>query len=445
MPIELFEHQKKVADLLDKNDSFGLFLEQGLGKTVCILNHAVSLHKQGKLKDKDSILVVAPKSACGAWTRDVAIFDEPDREWLKSHMTVINYDKVWRGGKKNEYGSRKWTMVVFDESHFLKNRGRKRTDFCLELSVNAKYRYILTGTPIGNGKLENIFTQFALLSPIKYKRSIGCKWLGSWTMFCNKYCYLDQWFNPYAYHNVNELQDIISEHSITLKKKDCLDLPDKLPDEVIEIEQTEKKFYKDMFRESIAIMQDETAVAENALARMTKLRQITSGFVTTDTGETMELKCNKTAMLKDFVERMNGEPFVIFYEYEHSMLDICNALQEVGVKFQFLNGKQKNKDIWKEYQTNDTQVFIVQYKSGCAGIDLFKANTILYYEPTIESTTLEQSRDRIHRIGQHNPCSYYHFITKGTIEERIYKSLCKYETFNKKLFSEYIREYCRKM
>ena len=66
MPIELFEHQKKVADLLQKNDSFGLFLEQGLGKTVCILNHAVSLHKQGKLKDKDSILVVAPKSACGA-------------------------------------------------------------------------------------------------------------------------------------------------------------------------------------------------------------------------------------------------------------------------------------------------------------------------------------------------------------------------------------------
>ena len=159
----------------------------------------------------------------------------------------------------------------------------------------------------------------------------------------------------------------------------------------------------------------------------------------------MELKCNKTAMLKDFVERMNGEPFIIFYEYEHSMFDIRNALQEVGVKFQFLNGKQENKEIWKEYQKNDTQVFIVQYKSGCAGIDLFKANTILYYEPTIESTTLEQSRDRIHRIGQHNPCSYYHFITKGTIEERIYKSLCKYETLNKKLFSEYIREYCRKM
>ena len=442
--IQLYEHQKQVLQLLANHKSYGLFMEQGTGKTITILSHIRQLLIAGNVNSSDKVLIVAPKSACGAWSRDIALFDEPFIEWANTNIEVINYDKVWRGGKSNKYATQKWKMVIFDESHYLKNRGRKRTDFCLELSLKAQYRYILTGTPIGNGKLENIFSQFALLAPIKTPRSIGCKWFGTWGMFCNKYCYLDQWFNPYAYHNVNELQDIIKQHSITIKKKDCLDLPDKLEDEVIEIELKEKKYYKEMFNESITeLSKTSTAVAENGLSRLTKLRQITSGFVSDDEGNVITLKSNKTSMLEDFIERMNGEPFVIFYQYEHNFNAIVDTLTKAGITYHYLNGKQKDKNIWKTYQSDDTQVFVVQYNSGCAGIDLFKANTILYYEPTLESTTLEQSRDRIHRLGQHNPCSYYHFITKGTIEERIYKSLCNYEAFNTKLFSEYIKEYVR--
>ena len=84
-----------------------------------------------------------------------------------------------------------------------------------------------------------------------------------------------------------------------------------------------------------------------------------------------------------------------------------------------------------------------QYRAGSAGIDLYKADTIIYYEPTLSSNILEQSRDRIHRIGQNQKCSYIFFLTKGTIEERIYKSLSEYNDFSEKLFEEYILEYQR--
>ena len=86
---------------------------------------------------------------------------------------------------------------------------------------------------------------------------------------------------------------------------------------------------------------------------------------------------------------------------------------------------------------------MVQYQSGSAGIDLFASDTIIYYEPTLRSTTLEQSRDRIHRSGQTSKCSYIHLITKGTVEVAIYRALQNYSDFSERLFDEYMYEYSK--
>ena len=74
---------------------------------------------------------------------------------------------------------------------------------------------------------------------------------------------------------------------------------------------------------------------------------------------------------------------------------------------------------------------------------MYAADTIIYYEPTLSSNILEQSRDRIHRMGQSEKCSYIHFVTKGTVETAIYKALKGYSDFNEKLFSEYMNEYTK--
>ncbi|MCB5007513.1 hypothetical protein LGW19_10010, partial [Streptococcus mutans] len=102
----------------------------------------------------------------------------------------------------------------------------------------------------------------------------------------------------------------------------------------------------------------------------------------------------------------------------------------------------KDKNIWRKFQSDESiQVIVCQYQSAAAGIDLFASDTIIYYEPTLRSTTLEQSRDRIHRTGQTSKCSYIHLITTGTIEVDIYRALSNFGDFSEKLFTETIEVY----
>ena len=113
-------------------------------------------------------------------------------------MTLINYDKVWR--KKN--GSpffHEWGAVILDEAHYIKNRTSERSKFLLKLALMSDYRYILTGTPIGNGHLENIWSEYAFLAPKKEKRSISCEWLGKYTEFTDKYCVMNQYYHPVTF------------------------------------------------------------------------------------------------------------------------------------------------------------------------------------------------------------------------------------------------------
>ena len=432
--INLYNHQKLALQYIRLNDNFALFMEQGCGKTLPTLCRLLELYKEGKITNA---LIVAPKATMGAWYRDMNLFEQSDKWILENLISVINYDSVWR---KNKGYDKQWDVIVLDESHKIKNRNSKRASFLLKLSLKAKYRYILTGTPIGNGQLENIWAQYAFLKPTIVRNRIASEIFGTYRQFEDRYCILNQWWKPYKYINVEELQDIISQYCYRVTKAECLDLPEKLPDEIYEIELQEPKLYKELHKHST--IEEMDILAENPLARMTKLRQICSGFLNTDT-ETIELKCEKLKVLEEFLEDWNKK-LVIFCEFKHSIQAISSLLNKLKIQHVILDGDQKDKQIWRKFQTDPKiQVIICQYQSGSTGIDLYTADTIIYYEPTLSSNTLEQSRDRIHRIGQKSKCSYIHFITKGTIETAIYRALKNYNDFSKKLFEEYMVEYTR--
>ncbi len=430
----LYEHQKLALQYMRLYDSFALFMEQGCGKTLPTLCRILELFKNGKIQNP---LIVTLKATMGAWYRDCELFDETARQILENSITVINYDSVWRKGKGYD---REWDCIVLDESHKIKNRTSKRSAFLLKLSYKAKYRYILTGTPIGNGQLENIWSQYTFLYPTVVRGRVASKIFGTYSQFQDRYCILNQWWRPYRYLNVDELQDIISEHCYRVTKAECLDLPEKLPDEIYDIELKEPKLYKELHKHST--IEEMDILAENPLARMVRLRQICSGFLN-DGNKTHELKCEKLKTLKEFLDGWEKK-LVIFCEFKHSIDAVSGLLDKLKIKYVTLDGRQKDKRIWRKFQSNEKiQVIICQYQSGSSGIDLFAADTIIYYEPTLSSNTLEQSKDRIHRIGQTNKCSYIHFITKGTLEVSIYRALKGYSDFEKKLFNEYMAEYTR--
>ena len=448
--IPLFRHQEIALSYLRSNDSFALFMEAGTSKTYPTLIRILDLLKAGKIEDA---IIIAPKSTLGSWVRDLDFFNPLDRSILESAITLINYDKVWRKEEKSPY-YKKWGAVVLDESHNIKNRTSKRSKFCQELAVLSEYKYILTGTPISNGALEDIFAQLCFLDPYKDRGRIysrifkehlervcpGKTFRGSYYEFLDRYAILNKYHKPYKYINVRELQDLINEYSYRVKKSECLDLPEKLPDEIISVDICEKALYKKLSTTS-AILEYEI-LAENPLSRMVKLRQLSSGFIKTES-ELITLKCEKLDILEEIIERYDSDKkLVIFAEFKFSISSICALLNKLKIKHVVLDGEQKNKTIWRDFQNDETiRVIVCQYQTANAGIDLFASDTIIYYEPTLRSTILEQSRDRIHRSGQKNKCSYIHLLTKGTVEEAIYKALSGYADFGEKLFTEYMSQY----
>lgn len=435
--LKLAKHQKVALSHLRIHDSFALFMEQGTGKTVPTLVRVLELLESGQAKNA---MVVAPKSTLGSWERDIELFQPDEQDLLNEKVTLINYSKVWRSDKdgNNPY-DRQWDVIVLDESHFIKTRTSKRSAFLLKQSLKATYKYILTGTPIGNGQLENIWSQYAFLHPYENRKRVHSKIFGPYSKFINRYAILNKYYKPSAYVNVAELQDIIASYSYRVLKEDCLDLPDKLPDELVKVDRKEKAIYKEMAEHSTVEKLD--LLADNPLSKMLRLRQIASGFITDEDGTVHELKTEKLTILKELLESLNKKT-VIFAEFKYSIKRIREVLDKMKIKYVVLDGDQQDKKIWRKFQSDESiQVIVCQYQSGSTGIDLYASDTIIYYEPTQRSTLLEQSRDRIHRRGQNQKCSYIHILTKGTIEVSMYRALSNFEDFNERLFTEYIQQF----
>lgn len=449
--IKLYKHQEVALAHMRVNNGYALHMSQGTGKTMPTLVRVLELAKD---KSINNCLVVAPKSAMGAWDRDIELFDPSDQKILSQVITIINYDKVWRSGTKSEF-NKVWDCIVLDEAHFIKNRTSKRSKFLLELSCKAKYKYSLTGTPISNGQLENIYSQLTFLDAYKeqgyIKSNIFKSHLnevepdavhsGSYSEFQKRYCILNRYFRPGSYIHVNELQDLISQYSYRVTKEECLDLPDKLPDEIIRIDCGCKKEYKKLSTTSALVEFD--VLAENPLSRMIKLRQMASGFLKLDDGSIIDFKCAKLWILQELIESFEDEKkLVIFANFKYSISKIAELLDKMKLTYLVLDGDQKDKKIWRKFQSDPgIKIIICQYQTASSGIDLFASDTIIYYEPTIRTIDLEQSRDRIHRSGQKWPCSYYHILTKGTIEVDIYRALSHYEDFTEELFTKTMTQY----
>lgn len=446
MPIELYEHQKTALSLLRIEDGFALFMEQGTGKTFPVLFRLAELAEMGKI---DSALIVAPKAVCGSWRDKIELLDDSQKAALESiELEIVNYDLVWR---REEYWASVWDALVLDESHFIKTPGAKRTHACLAIAAHAKYRYILTGTPTSNGALCNIWTQLAAVDPwIKtnphnkrkfvYPACLGKK---SYYKWLEDVAYLNRWHKPYKYRDVSGLQDIIAEHSYRITKSECLDLPEKLPDELLRVEIGSKarKDYSMIARHSA--IPDRDLLADNPLVRMLRLRQIASGFLANEDQEVEVYQNAKTKALTDLLSEHEGK-VVVFCEFKRSIDDVTEALDKMGFNPVSLDGRSKDHDVWRKFQEDpNVRAIVCQYQSGSAGIDLYAASTCVFYEPTLSSNLNEQAKDRIHRIGQHDPCSYYYLIAQNTVEEAIYEALKNYKDFEERLFADYLDEYVK--
>lgn len=414
----LYPYQIKLLADLYNNKSAGIFYDMGLGKTVLGSIKATSY--------KLPILIIAPKSVCSQW---IEHFKEWHREYKGYNLTnkkefenfindnnnlkvgVINYDLCYRRG---ELSKLKHYTLILDESHAISNINSKRTKAIMKLKFENVL--LLSGTPASNSDYMKLYPMLKLLGLDMNKRSYEDRY-GNWfTMEMNgvKFRVLSK---VNSYKHVDELKKKMHDLGCRFKKtNDVIELP---PQRFIDVSVPTNKYYKTFVKDGYVDCGNFEYISSSPTTDMLYQRQL----------------CNskeKIDMVKTLLESTEDR-VIIFYNFNCELELLQQLVLKLKRPLSFVNGKEKNLNC---YNKNDDSVTLVQYQSGSSGVNLQLSNKIIYYSPPVKSDFFEQSKKRIHRIGQDSRCTYWKLITKGSIEERIYSTLDLKRDYTEELFKK---------
>lgn len=416
--MKLFDYQKEILEKTKNKNKVAFFLDMGLGKTF------IGSEKLINFKTKLN-LVVCQKSKINDWYSHFCefygvgnvVFDLTNKNELTEFLNfpkcdqnligIINYDLIFR---RPDLLNLKDFSLMLDESSQIQNDKAKRSRFILKLK--AKNIVLLSGTPV-SGKYENLWTQAKLLGWDISKRVYEKQFI--------KFKSIEIEGLPIkivdGYKNVERLKSKLRENgAIFLKTEEVLDLPKQ---NFINISCNLNSEYKKFKKNKIISINNKDYVGSRILTFRLYLRMMAGLF-----------NKNKLESFKDLINSTNDR-IIVFYNFKeelNKMLEYCDKDH-----ISYINGDRKDL---KAYDDFDDSITFIQYQAGAMGLNLQKANKIIYFSPTESSELFEQSKKRIHRIGQEKPCFYYFLITKNSIEKNIYENLSKRRDYTNELFKK---------
>nr|DAH89372.1 MAG TPA: Chromatin remodeling complex ATPase [Caudoviricetes sp.] len=410
----------------------------------------------------EKVLIVAPTSVCAVWPKefeDAATFkfkvnvllgDKRQRirelEALKAFpfkalkVAVINYESTWREGIIEALMDWKPDMVIADESQRIKTHDAQQSKAMHRLGDIAKYKLILSGTPVQNNAID-IFSQYRFLDPTVFGMN--------YYAFRGRYAIMGGFSNRQivGYKDLDEL--IRKEHSIAYRvtKEEALDLPEQtFITRNIRMDTKDKNLYDQIRKNSFAELESGGQItAPTVLTKLLRLQQFTGGFIQTDDGNKPELvfrgKLNALEDILDDYVIDAGKKLVVFCRFRPEIDLIQKLLEKKKIKYCSIYGDIKIDDrgaIVKEFQNNpDVKVFLAQIDTAGLGITLTAADTCVYYSVNFNYAAYSQSLARIHRIGQRNRCTYIHLVVEKTIDETVLKALAKKEDLAKTVVDDW--------
>lgn len=450
--IQPFDHQKKAMSLCYHRKSFALFMEMGTGKTKCIVD------LMGYWKDyliNTPALIVCPVSVMDNWKNEIKK-NQPEvtcvvlsgssakkKDLLEHHhfnstmVYVINYESFWR--LEEEFTAFKWGMLVLDESTKIKHRASKQAKAILRLGERCGRKYIMTGTPSPNSPLE-LFNQIKFLDPTIFGTN--------WYAFRDRYAVMGgyQGYQVIGWKNLKELSTKLAGISYRVLKKDCLDLPEKIYKEYkLEMGPKLKAIYKSLAEDLVANVNGQMISASVVLAKLTKLRQITSGFVYVEEGKAAPMPENpKLDQLKEILEQIKGHKVVIWTNFREEMAMIKRLLDERREQYAWIDGSvpQDQRQVHIDRFQTDTRCsyFIGQQHAGGIGITLTAGDYCIFFANDYSPEIRLQCEDRLHRIGQKNNVTYIDLILKATIDVSIKSMLRKKMSLSDQIASINLQE-----
>jgi len=466
-----YAHQITALEKSWNKETYAYFMEMGTGKTKVLIDNLAMLYDKGKV---NGALIIAPKGVVGTWYSNElpehlpghienvtilwqAYISKKQQEKLDSlfqegeelHILIMNVEAF--STTKGVDFAKKFlschnTLMAVDESTTIKTPSAKRTKNILALAKEAKYRRIMTGSPVTKNPLD-LYSQCYFLDPFLLD-------FHSYYSFRNRYAEMKTLHTQgrqiqivSKFRHLGELSESLQPFSYRVLKEDCLDLPDKIfIKRQITLSPDQRKLYDQMKKQALAILDGKVSSTQNALTQLMRLHQITCGHFTDDTGGTQPIENNRISELMDVLEHVESKA-IIWAHYQYDINKIIKAVVEKYgpgsvVDYYGLTPKDERQDNIKRFQEDPKcRFFVGTPATGGYGITLTAANTVIYYSNGYDLEKRLQSEDRAHRIGQKKPVTYVDINAEDTVDEKIVKALRKKINIASEVLGEELRSW----
>jgi len=466
-----YKHQLTALEKSWNKETYAYFMEMGTGKTKVLIDNMSMLYDKGKI---DGALIIAPKGVIKTWyeqelpthlpnhIENVSVLwqsniTKTQQEKLESlfeietalHILIMNVEALStdKGVKfAQKFLDSHKTLIAIDESTTIKTPTAKRTKNIISLGKHAKYRRIMTGSPVTKNPLD-LYTQCEFLDPYLLD-------FASYYAFRNRYAEMTTMHVRgrsiqvvKEFRHLDELSDSLKSFSYRVLKKDCLDLPPKnWTKRYISLTKEQEKIYEQMKKHALAMLNGKVTTTVTVLTQLMRLQQITCGHFVADDGTTQEVKNNRMQELLDVLEQTEGKA-IIWCHWQKDAKSIIEQIEkEYGpgsvVDYYGLTPQDERQDNIRKFQSDPECRFMVGTPStGGYGITLTAANTVIYYSNGYDLEKRLQSEDRAHRIGQKENVTYIDIICEDTVDEKIVKSLQDKVNIASEVLGEELRDW----
>ena len=466
-----YAHQLTALEKSWNKETYAYFMEMGTGKTKVLIDNMAMLYDKGKI---DGALIVAPKGVIKTWYEQElpthlpnhienvtvlwqAHITKTQQEKLETlfeietalHILVMNVEafSTEKGMKfASKFLNSHKTLMAIDESTTIKTPTAKRTKNIIKLGEYAKYKRIMTGSPVTKNPLD-LYTQCEFLDSYLLDFT-------SWYAFRNRYAEMKSMHVRGRtiqvvdkFKNLGELSDTLKNFSYRVLKEDCLDLPDKIfTKRHVTLTGQQRKLYDQMKKTALATLNGKITSTVTVLTQLMRLHQITCGHFTADDGSSQLVENNRVKELMNVLEETESKA-IIWANYQRDITQIIEAIvKEYGpgsvVDYYGLTPQDERQDNIRKFQSDPKCRFLVGTPStGGYGLTLTAANTVIYYSNGYDLEKRLQSEDRAHRIGQTKSVTYVDLIAEDTVDEKITKALRKKINIASEVLGEELKDW----
>ena len=450
-------HQIAAISFGLRRTCFANFGAQRTGKTVAAFGVIAERYDRGEVRN---VLVVCPKTVTSVWTRASSrmlrvfsrsrTFEECLRD-ITSYRTrsqtlsilAIGYEQLVRHVDK--VLQCQWDMIIVDESQCIKSPTSRRSKAVHKLRHAAKYKMILSGTPMPQASPLELWSQYCFLSP----RMFGDNWKSFREQWCRKAGFMNkQW--KLKKHRHKMFMDRVHSLAVRVSKEEAGLIAPEHELVLFDMGSQNQDLYDQLETMFVAYLRDNPDVKATTplvVTQMLRLQQLTGGWFHADEEEEpIKVGTAKARALRAVIEqrlggRLGGSRFVVFARFRSEIEDIERVLRALDISYLTLTGSTKDRSVWKLYQDHpqEYRAFVAQISTGGVGIDLYTADAMVFYSKTFSFADYDQALSRADHVDRRKKVSVFHLVARNTIDSYLERILRKKGTTSKHLLDTYRR------